>query len=71
MEVVTTYTDHRYLLAAGEDVPPPRAVYGDTLKALIIVLSRIASSLYSIRIPPELSSRIEKVTYSTNILSVE
>jgi hypothetical protein len=39
VEVVTTYTEHRYPLAADEDVPPPRVVYGDSLKALIIVLS--------------------------------
>jgi transposase len=39
VEVVTTYTEHRYPLAADEDVPPPRVVYGDMLKALIIVLS--------------------------------
>jgi regulator of replication initiation timing len=39
VEVVTTYTEHRYPLASNEAVPPPRVVYGDTLKALIIVLS--------------------------------
>jgi transposase len=39
VEVVTTYTEHRYPLAADEDAPPPRVVYGDTLKALIITLS--------------------------------
>jgi transposase len=39
VKVITTYTEHRYPLDAGEDVPPPRVVYGDTLKALIIVLS--------------------------------
>jgi transposase len=39
VEVVTTYTEHRYPLEAGETVPPPRVVYGDTLKALVIILS--------------------------------
>jgi hypothetical protein len=39
IEVVTIYTEHRYPLTAYEAVPPPRAVYGDMLKALIIVLS--------------------------------
>jgi hypothetical protein len=39
IKVVTTYTEHRYPLAADEAVPPPRVVYGDTLKGLIIVLS--------------------------------
>jgi hypothetical protein len=39
VEVVTTYTEHRYPLAAEEAPLPPRVVYGDTLKALIIVLS--------------------------------
>jgi hypothetical protein len=39
VEVVTTYTEHRYPLTGGEVALPPRVVYGDTLKALIIVLS--------------------------------
>jgi hypothetical protein len=39
VEVVTTYTEHRYPLAAGEIAAPPRVVYGDTLKALTIMLS--------------------------------
>jgi transposase len=39
VEVVTVYTEHRYPLAADKAVSPPRVVYGDTLKALIIVLS--------------------------------
>jgi hypothetical protein len=39
VEVVTTYTEHRYPLAADEAVPPPRVAYGDRLKALTIVLS--------------------------------
>lgn len=39
VEVVTTYTEHRYPLAAGEATPQGRVVYGDTLKALTIVLS--------------------------------
>jgi transposase len=39
VEVVTTYTEHRYPLESDEDGTPPRVVYGDTLKALIIVLS--------------------------------
>jgi hypothetical protein len=39
VEVVTTYTEHRYPLAADEAPPPPRVVYGETLKALTIVLS--------------------------------
>jgi hypothetical protein len=39
VEVVTTYTEHRYPLTGGEGVAPPRVEYGDTLKALIIVLS--------------------------------
>jgi hypothetical protein len=39
VEVVTTYTEHRYPLEGDETPPPPRVVYGDTLKALIIVLS--------------------------------
>jgi hypothetical protein len=39
IEVVTTYTEHRYPIAAGEVAPLPRVVYGDTLKTLTIVLS--------------------------------
>jgi transposase len=39
VEFVTTYTEHRYPLAAEETPPPPRVVYGDALKAQIIVLS--------------------------------
>jgi transposase len=39
IEVATTYTEHRYPLESSEDAPPPRVVYGDTLKALVIVLS--------------------------------
>ena len=39
VEVVTVYTEHRYPLATDKAVSPPRVVYGDTLKALIIVLS--------------------------------
>jgi transposase-like protein len=39
IEVVTIYTEHRYPLEMDEAPPPPRVVYGDTLKALIIVLS--------------------------------
>jgi transposase len=39
VEVVTTYTEHRYPLTEKETPPPPRVVYGDTLKALIIMLS--------------------------------
>jgi transposase len=39
VEVVTTYTEHRYPIESDEDAPPPRVLYGDTLKALIIVLS--------------------------------
>jgi hypothetical protein len=39
VEVVTTYTEHRYPLAVNATPPPPRVVYGDTLKALIVVLS--------------------------------
>jgi hypothetical protein len=39
VEIVTTYTEHRYPLEVEEDAPPPRVVYGDTLKALAIVLS--------------------------------
>jgi hypothetical protein len=39
VEIVTTYTEHRYPLSADEAVEPPRVVYGDTLKALTIVLS--------------------------------
>jgi transposase len=38
-EIVTTYTEHRYPITAGEAVPPPRVMYGDTLKGLAIVLS--------------------------------
>lgn len=39
IEVVTTYTEHRFAHAADEIAPPPRVEYGDKLKALIIVLS--------------------------------
>jgi hypothetical protein len=35
VEVVTTYTEHRYPLAVNATPPPPRMMYGDTLKALI------------------------------------
>jgi hypothetical protein len=38
-EVVTIYTEHRYPLEADETPPPPRVVYGDMLKELIIILS--------------------------------
>jgi transposase len=39
VEVMTTYTEHRYPLTEEEVVAPPRVEYGDTLKALTIVLS--------------------------------
>jgi hypothetical protein len=39
VEVVVSYTEHRYPLEAREPAPPPRVVYGDKLKAMLIVLS--------------------------------
>lgn len=47
VEVVTTYTEHRWPLAEGEAAPPPRVEYGDTLKALCVVLS--AEGMVSLR----------------------
>jgi hypothetical protein len=39
VEEVTTYTEYRYPLESDETPHPPHVVYGDTLKAQIIVLS--------------------------------